>query len=93
MLTPLFHGSGRHHFDKKYTWRYNGLLVGTDPVAVDATGLRILEARRQEYFGEFRPMKPPPHHIAFADIRHGLGISDPNKIELIKLGWQKDILI
>ncbi len=93
MLTPLFHGVGRHHFDKKYTWRYNGLLVGTDPVAVDATGLRILEAKRAEYFAEYRPMKPPPHHIAYADIRHGLGKSDPEKIELVKLGWRKDILI
>lgn len=93
MLTPLFHGIGRHHFNKKYTWKYNGLLVGTDPVAVDATGLRILEAKRLEHFGEFRPMKPPPHHIAFADIRHGLGVSDPNKIELVKLGWQDGVLI
>lgn len=93
MLTPLFHGVGAHHFDKRYTWKYNGLLVGTDPVAVDATGLRILLAKRESYFGEYRPMKPPPHHIAYADIRHGLGTSDPNKIELIKLGWEKDILI
>lgn len=93
MLTPLFHGIGRHHFDKRYTWKYNGLLVGKDPVAVDATGLRILEAKRLEHFGEFRPMKPPPHHIAFADIRHGLGVSDPKKIELIKLGWEEGVLI
>jgi hypothetical protein len=93
MLTPLFHGVGAHHFDRKYLWDYKGMLVGTDPVAVDATGLRILEARREQYFGEYRPMKPPPHHIAYADIRHGLGVSDPNKIELIKLGWQDGILI
>jgi hypothetical protein len=93
MLTPLFHGVGAHHFDSKYIWRYNGLLVGTDPVAVDATGLRILEAKRERYFGEYRPLKPPPHHIAYADIRHGLGTSDPRKIELVKLGWEEDILI
>jgi len=93
MLTPMFHGIGRHHFDKKYMWPYKGILVGTDPVAVDATGLRILEARRKQYFGEYRPLKPPPHHIAYADIRHGLGISDPKKIEVVKLGWQEDILI
>lgn len=93
MLTPLFHGVGAHHFDRKYLWEYKGLLVGTDPVALDATGLRIIEARREQYFGEYRPMKPPPHHIAYADIRHGLGVSDPNKIELVKLGWQDEILI
>jgi len=93
MLTPLFHGAGAHHFDRKYLWDYKGLLVGTDPVAVDATGLRIIEARREQYFGEYRPMKPPPHHIAYADIRHGLGVSDPNKIELVKLGWREEVLI
>ena len=93
LLTPLFHGVGAHHFDRKYLWAYNGLLMGTDPVAVDATGLRIIEARRGQFFGEYRPMKPPAHHIAYADIRHGLGVSDPNKIEFIKLGWQEGILI
>jgi hypothetical protein len=93
LLTPLFHGVGAHHFDRTYLWSYKGLLVGTDPVAVDATGLRIIEAKRERYFGEYRAMKPPPHHIAYADIKHGLGVSDPNKIELVKLGWKEDILI
>jgi hypothetical protein len=93
MFTPLFHGVGAHHFDKTYTWTYNGLLLSTDPVAVDAVGLSILNAKRREYFGEERPIKPPPHHIVFAETKYKLGFSDPNKIELIKLGWQKDILI
>ena len=93
MLTPLFHGSGPHHYNPKYTWAYNGLLVGTDPVAVDATGLRILRAKRREFFGEDRPLDPPPKHILLADTRHGLGTADPAKIQLIKLGWQEDVLI
>ncbi len=93
MLTPLFQGSGPHHYNPKYTWAYNGLLVGTDPVAVDATGLRILQAKRREFFGEDRPLDPPAKHILLADTRHGLGTADPEKIELIKLGWQKGVLI
>ncbi len=93
MLTPLFHGSGPHHYNPRYTWAYKGLLVGTDPVAVDATGLRILQAKRREFFGEDRPMNPPPKHILLADTRHGLGTADPEKIELIKLGWQEGTLI
>ncbi len=93
MLTPLFQGSGPHHYNPKYTWAYNGLLVGTDPVAVDATGLRILQAKRREFFGEDRPLDPPPKHILLADTRHGLGTADPEKIELIKLGWQEGTLI
>ena len=93
MLEPLFHGEGRHHFDKTYTWKYNGLLIGTDPVALDATGLRIFQAKRLEYFGEARPMTPPPHHIAFADTKHHLGVADAAKIDLIKLGWKEGSLI
>ena len=93
MLSPLFYGIGPHHFDRKYVWEYSGILVGTDPVAVDSTGLRILEAKRLEYFKEYRPMTPPAHHVKFADTRHGLGTSDPDKIELVKLGWQDGALI
>ena len=93
MITPLFHGVGPHHFNKKYTWRYNGLIVSFDPVAADATGLRILEARRKEYFGEERPVSPSPHHIQLADTRHHLGHANPENIELIRLGWKEGILI
>jgi hypothetical protein len=93
MLTPLFHGVGPHHFSAKYTWAYKGLLVGFDPVAVDATGVRIIQAKRKLFFKEDRPINPPPKHIFLADTRHNLGTADPNKIELIKLGWSDDILI
>ncbi|GAB4381149.1 MAG: hypothetical protein Kow0042_31580 [Calditrichia bacterium] len=93
MFTPLFHSVGPHNFNPKYTWAYNGLLVGIDPVAVDATGLRIIQAKRREYFGEERPITPPPKHILLADIRHHLGTADPDKIELIKIGWQEEALI
>ncbi|MEE9555006.1 MAG: DUF362 domain-containing protein [candidate division Zixibacteria bacterium] len=93
MLTPLFHGIGPHHFDREYLWDYKGIVVGTDPVAVDSIGLQILEAKRLEDFGEYRPMTPPAHHVRFADTRHGIGTSDPEKIELIKLGWQDGALI
>lgn len=93
VLTPLFHGVGPHHFNKEYTWAYKGLLVGFDPVAVDSVGVRILQAKRKEYFGEDRPINPPVHHIFLADTRHGLGTADPEKIELIKLGWEEGILI
>lgn len=93
LLTPLFNGSGPHHFSAEYTWPYKGLLVGLDPVAVDATGVRILLAKRKAFFGEERPLNPPPKHIYLADTRHGLGTADTAKIELIKLGWQDGVLI
>jgi len=93
VLTPLFYGVGPHHFDMTYTWNYKGILVGTDPVALDSVGVRLLEAKRQAYFDKPQPIMPPPHHVAYADIKHKLGTSDIKKIELIKLGWQEDVLI
>ena len=93
MLTPLFHGIGPHHFSSRYTWRYCGLIVSTDPVAADATGARIMQAKRDTFFGMKRPISPPPTHIAAAGTRFGLGNSRPDQIQLIKLGWEKDVLI
>jgi len=93
MLNPLFHGIGPHHYSDRYVWEYKGFLVGQDPVAVDATGMRIIQAKRREFFGEDRPLKPPAKHIFLADTRHGLGVSSSDQIELIKLGWKGDILI
>jgi len=93
MFTPLFHGVGPHHYAKEYTWEYKGLIVSRDPVAADATGLRIIQAKRKEHFGDDRPLQMTPHHIALADTRHHLGISDPGRIELVKLGWAEGILI
>jgi hypothetical protein len=93
MFTPLFHSTGPHDYSAEYTWKYQGMLVGVDPVAVDATGVRIIQAKRREYFKEDRPINPPVKHIFLADTRHHLGTADPNKIELIKLGWQDGVLI
>jgi len=93
MLTPQFHCLAPHHFDKEYTWAYRGLLVGTDPVAVDAVGLRIIEAKRRLHFKEETPMRPPAKHIAAADWKHGIGIADLEKIDIVRLGWKEDVLL
>lgn len=92
-LTPQFHGRGPHHFSRRYVWSYKGLIVGQDPVAVDTIGLRLIMAKRREVLGKAQELPPVPKHIRLADTRHGIGTSDPNKIELIKLGWDEDILI
>ena len=92
-LRAQFHGRGPHHFDRRYVWEYKGLIVGTDPVAVDRIALELIRKKRKAYFGEERNLATPPHHIIYADTRHHLGTSDLNKIELIKTGWQENILI
>ena len=93
MLTPQFHCQGPHHFDKEYTWLYKGMLVSTDPVAVDAVGLKIIEAQRSIYFKEPTPMRPPVKHIAAAEVKHGVGVANLKNIELVKLGWKEGLLI
>ena len=87
MLTPLFHGKGPHHFQAKYTWKYKGLIVGLDPVAVDATGVRILNAKRKDFFDQEEPLTTPPKHIQVAEDKHHLGVADPSRIDVQKLGW------
>ena len=87
MFTPQFHGVGPHSFNPRYVGNYYGLLVGFDPVALDALGVRIIQGMRREYFGEEKPINPPPKHVFLADTRHHLGNADPNKIKLVKIGY------
>ena len=93
MLTPQFHNIGPHHFDPMYTWPYRGLILSTDVVAADAVGLRIIQAKRREEFGEDRPIQPTAHHIRLADTVHHLGNADMDRIDLVRLGWQGEELI
>ena len=93
MLTPLFHSKGPQDFNKKYTWEYKGLVVGSDPVACDATGLRILEAKRKEFFQADEPFAVSPKHIRVAEEKYHLGVADATRIEVKKLGWAEGILI
>jgi hypothetical protein len=93
MLTPLFHGKGPHHFSSEHTWPYSGLIVSMDPVAADATGAKIIQAKRNVFFKRESPISPPPLHIAAADTRFGIGHSSPGQIELVRLGWEEDALI
>ena len=91
-LTPLFHGRGPHHWDPRYVWPYKGIFVSQDPVAVDALGAHLLEAKRRLHFGEDRP-GTPTKHIAMAEQRHELGVSDLKRIDLVRLGWMEDAII
>jgi hypothetical protein len=93
MLTPQFHSVGPHSFAKEFTWPYYGLIAGLQPVPVDATGARIIQAKRLQHFGADRPISPSPHHIEIAGARYGLGPSDPARIDLVRLGLAEDALV
>jgi hypothetical protein len=92
-LTPQFYGRGANFFDTRYVWPYQGLIVGTDPVAVDAIGAHLLLVKRIAFFGADRTIDVPPSHIVVADKKYHLGVSDLRRIQLIKRGWMDNVLI
>ncbi len=92
-LTPQYYGRGPHHFNRRYVWAYKGLIVGQDPVAVDAVGLSLIMAKRRQELGPAQEIPPVPKHIRIADQKYGLGTSDLSRIELVKLGWTDGMMI
>jgi len=92
-LTPQFYGRGSNSFDRRYLWPYKGLIVGLDPVSVSAVGAELLRLKRIAFFGEDRELDVQPIHIAVADKKYHLGLSDLNRIEIIKLGWMDQVLL
>lgn len=92
-LTPQFYGRGANFFDTRYVWPYKGLIVGTNPVAVDTVGAHLLQVKRIGFFGEDRALDVPPVHITVADKKYHLGVSDLKLIQVIKLGWLEEVMI
>lgn len=93
LIRTQFYGRGPHFFDRRFASDYKGILIGIDPVALDAIGARLLQLQRVAYFGEDRPLDTTPKHILAADEKYKLGVSDLNRIEIIKLGWMEGALI
>lgn len=92
-FTPQFYGRGANFFDRRYVWPYKGIIVGTDPVAVDAVGAELLKRKRIAQFGEDRALDVAPVHITVADKKYKLGVSDLAKIDIMKTGWQEGMLL
>lgn len=79
--------------DPRYKWAYNGLIVGTDPVAVETVCLEIITNKRAALRGEPWPLSPPPICIKAADKVYGLGTSNMKEITIKRIGWKQDILV
>jgi uncharacterized protein (DUF362 family) len=71
----------------QWSWPYNGLLVGQDPVALDTVGWQIIEKKRVEKgMKPLKEMKREPQYIATAaDPQHRLGTNDPSRIERLEV--------
>lgn len=79
--------------DPRYRWAYQGLIAGTDPVAVETVCLKILTEKRQALRGEPWPISPPPVCVEAADSVYGLGTSKMEEIKVSHFGWDEDLLL
>ena len=71
----------------------NGLVAGTDPVAVETVCLKILTEKRNAIRGEPWPLSPPPICVEAADKIYGLGTSLMEEIKIKHYGWEEGILL
>ncbi len=79
--------------DPRYQWAYNGLIAGTDPVAVETVCLKIITEKRKAIRGEPWPLSPPPICVETADKVYGLGTSRLEEIRIEHYGWEKELLL
>lgn len=69
----------------KVIYPQNSLWLGTDPVALDAVGFRVINAkRRAEGVPPLEETGRPLDHIGLA-AKLGLGTDDPEKIQQVKI--------
>lgn len=77
--------NGGPAFKPQWTWDYAGLIIGTDPVALDLIGANIIEEKRKEIgMPSLKEVGREPKYIQTA-ASIGLGFSDPQKIDLIEI--------
>lgn len=80
-LSCVFNGGPR--WDRKFMWNYGGILIGTDPVAIDTVMFNIINEKRK-----LEGMSPISENVA-KHIRLsqelGLGTNNMNEIDLIDI--------
>ena len=79
-LMGLCHGGP--WWDPRHVWPFGGIVVGTDPVAVDAVLLQIIDEERKT-----RDLQPIARSIRQLKLSEqlGLGTCDPTRIDLKKI--------
>jgi len=79
-LTPLYNGGPMDN--AKYHTNYNGIIVGLDPVAVDAVGQGILQKIRDDKFGKDAAKLKTKYLETASSDKYKLGTSDLKWIEM-----------
>jgi uncharacterized protein (DUF362 family) len=84
-LTAQYEGGPS--FFPHWRWPFNGLLIGTDPVALDYTGWQIIETeRKKQGLSSLKTAGREPKYIyTAADAEHRLGTCNPDQIEQISI--------
>jgi len=83
-MHPQYHGGPARR--AQWQWPYGGLILSTDPVAVDGVAREILVRRRAA--AKMKPLEAegrPVRYLATAQAR-GLGTADLDRIEIISIG-------
>ncbi len=76
--------NGGPAFKHQWSWPFKGVLMGTDPVAMDRTCANIIEEKRREMgLPSLKQVNREPRYINTAAALR-LGVDDPEKIELIE---------
>lgn len=69
----------------KYRWLYNGLMIGSDPVAIDYTGWQIIEEQRKVMeLPTLTEQGRPPKYI-YTAVKVGLGTCDSSKLQVVNI--------
>jgi len=80
-LSCVFNGGPR--WDRKFMWNYGGILIGTDPVAIDTVMFNIINEKRKS-----EGLSPISENVA-KHIRLsselGLGTNNMNEIDLLEI--------
>ncbi len=84
-MTACF--AGGPGYKPQYAWKYNGLMVASDPVAIDYTAWQIIEKKRAERgLNTLAQAGMPPNYVAVAaDSQHRLGTNIPSRIDLVEV--------
>ncbi|MFV1976632.1 MAG: DUF362 domain-containing protein [Candidatus Scalindua sp.] len=82
-LKAQYHGGPA--FKPQWAWDFQGMLIGTDPVALDRVGAQIIEKKRREVnMSSLKEAGREPKYIQTA-ARLGLGVDDPSLIDVIAI--------
>ena len=74
----------------RVTYQYRGLLMGTDPVALDVIGRKILQGCRDAHKQAPWPLPERPDYLQIAADQYRLGQADPKMITVHLTGDEKD---